>query len=107
MPRRVMKSAAVSCSGCCDSHSARAAHQVSSAASAGRPTGTEIKGAGHGFKAAGDVISLVNGRLRVSCDAGVCTNGDIQIIMDWTEQKIDSREGDAKDSITLTTRIKP
>lgn len=61
------------------------------------------------LKAAGDVVSLVGGRLQVTCTpvAGTCTTGDLQINMQWTEQELDSREVAAPDSIVLNTRISP
>ncbi len=60
--------------------------------------------------AAGDIVALVNGRLDISCPAGDCTDGDVQINIRWTERAIGQETVDvdadgASNSLSVTTRI--
>ncbi len=60
--------------------------------------------------AAGDIISLVNGRLDITCPAGDCTAGDVQFNVRWTERAIGQETVDVdadgtSESLLVTTRI--
>lgn len=74
----------------------------------GYKAGTAPNTGGVKANTADHVISLVGGRLQVTCAGGSCVNGDIQIEMEWTEQDLDDRQASGvADSIVLNTRIAP
>ena len=60
--------------------------------------------------AASDIVAFVNGKLDITCPAGDCTDGDIQINIRWTERAIGQETVDvdadgASDSLSVATRI--
>ena len=54
--------------------------------------------------AAGDVSTLVNGELDVTCPTG-CATGEIRINVQWTEREFGSETPGVDDSLMVTTRI--
>lgn len=53
---------------------------------------------------AGDISSLVNGELDVTCPTG-CATGEIRINVQWTEREFGSEIPGIDDSLMVTTRI--
>lgn len=64
--------------------------------------------AGVKYQVAGDVVSLAEGELDISCVTD-CTDGELRLEIEWQEQAFDSREDQSppKDIIVLNTRIAP
>ena len=71
----------------------------------GYKAGSASNTGGIKFNSTGDIVSLVNGKLKVTCVGGSCVSGNIQIEVNWTERQLDSRETVVEDSIVLNTRI--
>lgn len=77
----------------------------------GYKTGSAPNTSGVKFQAAGDVVSLSGGLVEIDC-ATDCSDGELQLKVEWQEQAFDQAEIDAnggnpppKDEIILNTRI--
>jgi len=53
---------------------------------------------------AGDISSLINGELDVTCPTG-CATGEIRINVQWTEREFGTETPGIDDSLMVTTRI--
>ncbi len=54
--------------------------------------------------AAGDISSLINGELDVTCPTG-CATGVVRINVQWTEREFGTETAGPDDSLMVTTRI--
>jgi len=76
----------------------------------GYKVGTAPRTGGIEYPVAGNLSSLIDGELDVTCPAADCTAGDIQISVLWNEREFGKEDngvaaGTPSDSLVLNTRI--